>query len=710
LALLPTCAAAQIPTGDIARQVSRATSAAVSDQIASRMIRPELRVKNRLQASEMALSPNGRFLAVALAGQAIAVWDVERGREIARLRHAGEIAALAASNTGEVAVGAPDGSVTQLHGEGQQRVAATGSAITALAYDPAAARLAVARTDGAIETRRLADGGVIATYRHGTPVLHVAFAGESVSAVTAAGEVVDVSRSSAAKLSGVRGVARAALTGAGSGLAVTSEGRLVRIDVPKRTTAQVAVEVPGLQQAIPAPREDVALVRKSGGEVELYSLQTRKLLARLLSTSTGWAVMDFEGRYDGSNDTLSDVVWQAGPNAIDLHSFAERYFEPGVLSRYWGGRETTLAKVPTVVERGIVPPPSVEVVLPADSSKQAGAAYQLVVLATDGGGGVNEVRLYHNGRLVDRSSLVQMQDRKAAGKQVRAAVFSVVPTTGVNTFRAVATTAFDLEGRSERVSAEFAGEPERITQHVLVAGVDDYSGPLPDLNYAVADAQVVAEYFSNAPRSEVVAERKVRLLSNAQATKAAILEQLAGMARESQAPDVIVLFLAGHGFSPSADEWRFAPSGAAVSAGKLTTTTISASELQAALAPAKARRILLMIDSCQSTAAFGAFVDQRDFYRRFFTDLSRTQGLGVLTATRADADAVELRELGHGAFTYVVLNGLRGRADARPQDGRVSVLELSSFVERELPDLAYKHERLRQEPGAFSLGADFLIN
>jgi len=119
--------------------------------------------------------------------------------------------------------------------------------------------------------------------------------------------------------------------------------------------------------------------------------------------------------------------------------------------------------------------------------------------------------------------------------------------------------------------------------------------------------------------------------------------------------------------------------------------------------------VLLLIDSCQSGATAQAFHEQQQFQRRFFRDMSRIAGVTVLAAARKDQEAAEVSKLGHGLFTYVLLSGLEGKADTQPKDGRVSAHEIVEFAARIIPDFSQRYINYRQEPAAFTLGADFKV-
>src|SRR5262249_7786381 len=69
----------------------------------------------------------------------------------------------------------------------------------------------------------------------------------------------------------------------------------------------------------------------------------------------------------------------------------------------------------------------------------------------------------------------------------------------------------------------------------------------------------------------------------------------------------------------------------------------------------------------------------------FLSRLVKGKGRVVLTASRASEVSEERDDLGHGVFTYYLLEGLRGAADL-DGDGLVSVGEAYRYVARRRPD------------------------
>jgi hypothetical protein len=87
--------------------------------------------------------------------------------------------------------------------------------------------------------------------------------------------------------------------------------------------------------------------------------------------------------------------------------------------------------------------------------------------------------------------------------------------------------------------------------------------------------------------------------------------------------------------------------------------------------------------------------------------LSRAVGTTVLAASAASQQALEGYQ-GHGLFTFLLAEGLRGRADLN-RDAFVKTTELADFIDDEVPALAEKVFGHRQFPTVSPGGMAFPI-
>jgi uncharacterized caspase-like protein len=85
--------------------------------------------------------------------------------------------------------------------------------------------------------------------------------------------------------------------------------------------------------------------------------------------------------------------------------------------------------------------------------------------------------------------------------------------------------------------------------------------------------------------------------------------------------------------------------------------------------------------------------------------LSRSTGVHVIAASTKDQYASEVKELGHGVFTFTLLKGLEGGASGNSKT--VTVRKLMGYIEENLPDFTSKYKNEVQFPVIVSKGMDF---
>jgi uncharacterized caspase-like protein len=75
----------------------------------------------------------------------------------------------------------------------------------------------------------------------------------------------------------------------------------------------------------------------------------------------------------------------------------------------------------------------------------------------------------------------------------------------------------------------------------------------------------------------------------------------------------------------------------------------------------------------------------------FLARLSKGKGRIVLSASKASEVSEEREDLGHGVFTYYLLEGLRGSADA-DRDGVITVDEAYGYVSKKVPEVTGQNQ------------------
>ena len=214
----------------------------------------------------------------------------------------------------------------------------------------------------------------------------------------------------------------------------------------------------------------------------------------------------------------------------------------------------------------------------------------------------------------------------------------------------------------------------------VVIGINNYQS-WPKLQYAVNDAQSVAEHLSN---KLGFAKENIITLLDKDATSERITEvlgyQLADL-KTVKENDRVFVFYAGHGAT------REMPGGKSLGyiipvdadAEKFQNRGISMTQLNdfSALIPAK--HVYFVMDSCYSGLALtraGVSIGQSVNYIQQITGRRARQ---ILTAGGADQQVADGGPGGHSIFTWTFLQALEGLADT-DNNGYVTASELGTYV------------------------------
>ncbi|WP_333783399.1 caspase family protein [Candidatus Kryptonium thompsonii] len=192
-------------------------------------------------------------------------------------------------------------------------------------------------------------------------------------------------------------------------------------------------------------------------------------------------------------------------------------------------------------------------------------------------------------------------------------------------------------------------------------------------------------------------------LYNEQATKENIISKLKEL-ENTNPQDAVLIYLAGHGETIN-DRWYFIPHELTYPEREVEVQTkgISSDELSVLIRNTKAQKILVLIDACKSGAALLAFRGFED--RKALSQLSRATGVHVIAASTKEQYAAEVKDLGHGVFTYTLLEGLKGKAAGGTNI--VTVRKLMGYVEEQLPEITKRYKQEAQFPVVDSKGMDF---
>src|SRR5262245_60917438 len=216
----------------------------------------------------------------------------------------------------------------------------------------------------------------------------------------------------------------------------------------------------------------------------------------------------------------------------------------------------------------------------------------------------------------------------------------------------------------------------------LVVGVGDYlrAERVEPLRFATRDAAALAAALADPdlcafPREQVV------LLTDADARRDDLVHRLSHWLPErARGADLVVIYFAGHGVAHTVgrrEEGFLLPHDA--DPDDVVTRGVAMSDLARWIDGLDARAVIVCLDCCHA----GQVLGQRGPRDLELTPAALRQMAGrgryLIASCDAGQKSFECPELGHGLFTYHLLQGIAGAAD-RDGDGRVGLAELFNHV------------------------------
>lgn len=243
----------------------------------------------------------------------------------------------------------------------------------------------------------------------------------------------------------------------------------------------------------------------------------------------------------------------------------------------------------------------------------------------------------------------------------------------------------------------------RPTLWSLSIGVSDYQDPDLKLTFADDDARAVASALEEQANRRVYGAIESRVLLNRDVTRESILTGIRELIANAGEEDVALIFMAGHGVRDLlTGTYYFLPHTA--TPDDFFTQGLRVEELNdmVRILQRHVRHVVIILDTCHSGAVdlqATQMASADDFAARV-----RSDGVFLLAATRPGDKSKEIRRLGHGVFTYALLNALQGAANAG-SDGLLSLAELVIYLGEEVPRLTAG----KQTPYYLIAGTDLVL-
>ena len=294
--------------------------------------------------------------------------------------------------------------------------------------------------------------------------------------------------------------------------------------------------------------------------------------------------------------------------------------------------------------------------------------------------------------------------------------FDVSLSEGQNSIRIV---AMNKEGSMESSPAEVIVtaniKKARPNLYAVIVGIDEYKNKSIALKFAVSDATEFADVLKAKARPLFDQVRVTVLTKPEETTSEAIRKALTHAAAEVKPDDVFIFFNASHGVVEQLEGleqyYLITSNVLMLSSDRIAQAALSQKELASLIGSISAQKKIIFLDTCHAGKAGKqiqlALLEQRT---RALTDstaiklLQRAVGSSVFAASLDRETALEGYK-GHGLFTYVLLEGMNGKADIK-KEGYITVNGLKYYMEEEIITLSEKVFNRQQTP-VIEAGANF---
>ncbi|MFT5435063.1 MAG: hypothetical protein ACI9OJ_005780, partial [Myxococcota bacterium] len=502
-------------------------------------------------------------------------------------------------------------------------------------------------------------------------------------------------------LAGFKNVDTLVMSPDGTRLIVAAAGKLTVIDATRgRPIGELETDGVAFDGLAWDPKSRIICGVGEDAAVRFWARGETKPRAALLVDRHGeWIAWQGSGAFDASAEGGRYVAWKVGSRVYPVGRFRERFQIPGLLRHQLA---KTVGKLGLNGMDSFSPPPGIRIVSPEPTSATKDDVIQVTVEATDAGGGISEIRLYHQGRLVE-----QVTRGLSSAKNLRRS-FDVLLEPGDNRIEATALSTGRIESRTPTTQVTFGEKNERVRMRLLSIGINDYRDSTLVLKHARADAEAVAKSLEAGGKRLFKGGFEAKVLTDNDATKRGVLAGFEWLIQSTRADDVAVVYLAGHGDTVG-DEYYFLPQELRyTNLDAVKTGGISQSALRELIRRIPARKVVVLLDTCKSGAVSLGFASRSLGEKKALSLLGQAAGIYLIAASTSRQLALEDSNLGHGLFTWSLLRGLEGHAD-HDGDRTVTIRELVTFLETEVSRVSKETFDQEQFPVTHGNGRNFPI-
>ena len=478
------------------------------------------------------------------------------------------------------------------------------------------------------------------------------------------------------------------------------------------------------------------VISAGDASTRIWDVSTGEEVASMIAFKDGeWIVITREGYYNasarGAEQYLSIKV---ADHEYSVDQFYDVFYRPDIVAAKLRGEDISGLVSITMKDAIKNPPPALEFTSKLSDTTQSKVKLCYRIKST--GGGIGEVRLFHNGKLVQSDGFYREVTKTSTGTTPLALLNSRSIYADMRSLNIKAKTdgalitskskgdLFEdckeieaIAGENEVSVSAFNGsntvqsymktikfnsgiKSEDPHLYILSIGIDQYKDSSVNLKYAAKDARDMEEKIK-VQSATLYNSRNIHheLLTDREATKANIAKTIDDLAAKIKPQDSFILFVAGHGVLLQNQYYVLTHD----FAGQVSTDSmISSNDIVEASKKIKSLSQLFIFDTCH---AGGVDTIVGGLYDARMSVLAKKMGLHIYASANDQQTAMDGYR-GNGLFTHVLLDGLNNNREAdKYKDGKVTIVGLGEYSKNKTTNLS-KEIGHSQTPLMINFGKD----
>lgn len=472
--------------------------------------------------------------------------------------------------------------------------------------------------------------------------------------------------------------------------------------------------------------------------VRVWDIASGREVAMMINFDDGeWLTITPDGYYNSSPNGHKYMNLLLNKTSYNMEQFYDVFYRPDIVAAKLRGEAIGGLVTITMKEAIKNPPPVVEFTSKTTDTNQP--SVKVCYQVKSAGGGIGEVRLFHNGKLIKSDGYYKEIARSTASKTQLAilnskAIYEDMRSVSVkgksDTIPMFTKPKGDLfeeckeidaiPGENEVSIAAFNGsntvqsymktihfnsraKSEDPHLYIFAIGIDQYRDNTVNLKYALKDAKdLEAKLKAQSATLYKLQNIHYALLTDKEATKTNITAKINELSRIIKPQDSFILFVAGHGVLLQNQYYMLTHD---FSGGVSDDSMISSNEIVEMSKKIKSLSQLFIFDTCH---AGGVDTIVSGLYDARMSVLAKKMGLHIY-ASASDKQTAMDGYKGNGLFTYTLLDGLNNnRAADKNKDGKVSVVGLGSYSKERTTNIS-KEIGHAQTPLIINFGKDYPI-